>query len=110
MRIKNKRYILRPPKAGDLGWIVYRHGILYSQEFGWNERFEGLVAKIVGEFVEKFDPAYERCWVAELDKGERAGSVFVVKDQEGVAKLRLLLVEPKARGLGIGADLVEQCV
>jgi DNA-binding MarR family transcriptional regulator/GNAT superfamily N-acetyltransferase len=102
-------YILRPPRSGDMGWIVSRHGALYGEEYGWDERLEALCAEIVAAFVRNFDAKRERCWIAERD-GENVGSVLLVKDTEEIARLRLLLVEPKARGLGIGARLVEECV
>jgi len=102
-------YILRSPQPGDLGWVVHRHGALYAEEYHWNEQFEGLVADIVAKFIRDHDPKRERCWVAERDK-EIVGSVFLVKESATVAKLRLLLVEPKARGLGIGTRLVDECL
>jgi DNA-binding MarR family transcriptional regulator/GNAT superfamily N-acetyltransferase len=101
--------VLRAPRAGDLGWIVERHGTLYAREYGWNEEFEALVARIVGDYVAKRDPRREAAWIAEVD-GERVGCVMCVKKTESTAQLRLLLVEPTARGLGIGRKLVDECI
>lgn len=102
-------YIIRPPQHGDMGWVVHRHGALYAQEYGWDEQFEALVAEIVAKFIRNYDPKREHCWIAERD-GEIVGSVFLVKRSKTVGQLRLLLVEPKARGLGIGARLVDECL
>jgi DNA-binding MarR family transcriptional regulator/GNAT superfamily N-acetyltransferase len=101
--------VLRDPHPGDLGWIVHRHGGLYAQEYRYDERFEALVSKIIGEFVEHFDARRERCWIAELD-GDVVGSVFLVRATDALAKLRLLYVEPFARGRGIGERLIAECV
>jgi DNA-binding MarR family transcriptional regulator/N-acetylglutamate synthase-like GNAT family acetyltransferase len=101
--------LLRFAQSGDFGWIIHRHGALYRQEYGWNEEFEGLVAEIVGKFIRKYDEKSERCWVAERD-GEIIGSVMLVRRSETVGQLRLLLVEPSARGLGVGKRLVEECI
>jgi DNA-binding MarR family transcriptional regulator/predicted N-acetyltransferase YhbS len=102
-------YLLRPPHPGDFGWIVHRQAAAYAEEWGYNEDYEALVAEIVAGFVRRFRPAKERCWIAEKD-GDVVGSVFLVRRTETVAQLRLLFVEPTARGLGIGGKLIDECV
>ena len=109
-------WLLRPPHAGDIGWVIERHGRIYADEYGWDMRFESLVARIAADFVNRLDPAKEACWIAERD-GSAVGCVFLVQARDdasgepvaGAAQLRLLLVEPAARGLGIGARLVAEC-
>jgi DNA-binding MarR family transcriptional regulator/GNAT superfamily N-acetyltransferase len=102
-------YLIRPHRPGDIGWVISRHGALYAEEFGWDETFEGFVAEIAGRFIKDFDARRERCWIAERE-GEIVGSVFLAKGpDEATAKLRMLYVEPAARGLGIGARLVDEC-
>lgn len=102
-------YSLRPLRVGDIGWIIHRQGLLYAEEYGWDVTYEGLVAEILGTFVKQFDPAAENAWVAERN-GAIVGSVFLVRESETVARLRLLYVEPSARRLGIGRHLVDACL
>jgi DNA-binding MarR family transcriptional regulator/N-acetylglutamate synthase-like GNAT family acetyltransferase len=102
-------YLLRPHQVGDMGWVVHRHGLLYAEEYGWDEQFEALVASIAAKFIQHYNPKQERCWIAEIE-GEIVGSVFLIKQSKRIAKLRLLLVEPKVRGLGIGTRLVNECI
>jgi DNA-binding MarR family transcriptional regulator/GNAT superfamily N-acetyltransferase len=104
-----RHYILRAPRPGDFGWIVKRNAELYEQDYGWVAPFEGVCAQIVADFVNKFDESRERCWIAEVD-GENVGAVMLANDGGGVARVRLLLVEPKARGLGIGALLIDELI
>jgi DNA-binding MarR family transcriptional regulator/GNAT superfamily N-acetyltransferase len=102
-------YLLRPHQPGDMGWIVHRQAILYANEYGWDGSYEALAAEIVAQFIKHYDPRRERAWLAEKD-GERVGAVFVARESDQIAKLRLLHVEPQARGLGIGKRLVEECI
>lgn len=106
---KRETFILRPHQPGDIGWVIARHGQLYAEEYGWDETFEAFVAEIAAKFILEFDAKRERCWVAERD-GETVGAVFLVRQSEEVAKLRMLIVAPEGRGLGIGKRLVEECI
>jgi DNA-binding MarR family transcriptional regulator/GNAT superfamily N-acetyltransferase len=101
--------VLRPHQAGDMGWVTSANAAIYAKEYGWDLTYEALVARITADFIDNFNPKRERCWIAELD-GERVGSVFVVHKSDEVAKLRLLILDPKARGLGLGRRLVEECL
>jgi DNA-binding MarR family transcriptional regulator/GNAT superfamily N-acetyltransferase len=108
-RSSDRAYILRPPRAGDLGWVVQMHGRVYGEEYGWNDQLEAFVAEIVAAFIRHHDPARNRCWIAERD-GDPVGSVFLMEQSKMVGQLRLLLVDPKGRGLGIGTRLVDECL
>jgi GNAT superfamily N-acetyltransferase len=107
--LKSAANHLRPHRPGDMGWVISRHGALYAQEYGWDGTFEALVAEICAKFISEFDSARERCWIAEDDAGP-LGCVFVVKKNATTAQLRMLLVEPRARGLKLGARLVDEAV
>jgi DNA-binding MarR family transcriptional regulator/N-acetylglutamate synthase-like GNAT family acetyltransferase len=102
-------YVLRPLRPGDFGWVVHRHGALYADEYGWDASFEALVARIVADYIDKHDPDGENAWIAEVD-GDPVGCVFCVRKDDRTAQLRLLLVEPSCRGMGIGARLVDECL
>lgn len=106
---KPQAAILRDPAPGDIGWVVQQHGEIYAREYGWNSKFEALVAGIASEFLLKFQPKWERCWIAELN-GERVGAIFVVRKSATVAQLRMLILTPGARGLGLGGKLVDECI
>ena len=106
---KPQAAILRDPAPGDIGWVVQQHGEIYAREYGWNSKFEALVAGIASEFLLKFQPEWERCWIAELN-GERVGAIFVVRKSATVTQLRMLILTPGARGLGLGGKLVDECI
>jgi GNAT superfamily N-acetyltransferase len=108
-RLEREPYIIRPLRIGDIGWITHRQGVLYSQEYGWDRTYEALVAEILAGFVKNFDASSEYAWVAERYR-EIVGSVFLVRASTSLAKLRLLYVEPSARGFGIGRRLVQDCI
>ena len=101
--------VLRDPRPGDIGWVVQQHGEIYAREYGWNLEFEALVADIAARFVRQFQPELERCWIAEFN-GQRVGSVFVARKSKTVAQLRMLILAPEARGLGLGARLTDECL
>lgn len=102
-------YTLRQHQPGDMGYIIHKHGVLYAGEYGWDMRFEALVAQVAADFINHFNPEKERCWIAEMD-GEIVGSIFIVQKNATTAKLRLLYVDPKARGFGLGNHLVNEAV
>ena len=109
MTERARTVLLRDPRPGDMGWVVQQHGALYWDEFGWNRDFEALVAEIAAQMIRTHDAAWERGWIAELD-GERVGAVFVVRKSETEAQLRLLILTPAARGLGLGGRLTDECI
>jgi DNA-binding MarR family transcriptional regulator/GNAT superfamily N-acetyltransferase len=101
--------VLREPRSGDYGWVVQRHGAIYRQEYGWDESFEALVARIVADYIDNRDPQREAASIAEID-GQRVGCVFCMRKEDHLAQLRILLVEPSARGMGVGSRLVQECM
>jgi len=105
----NKPVNLREPRPGDMGWVVQQHAEIYAREYGWNSEFEALVADIVAKYLRKHQPQWERCWIAELD-GQKVGSVFVVRKSKTMAQLRMLILTPQARGLGLGSRLTDECI
>ncbi|MFM9428396.1 DNA-binding MarR family transcriptional regulator/GNAT superfamily N-acetyltransferase [Variovorax sp. GrIS 2.14] len=107
--IKPRTALLRDPIPGDMGWVVQQHGEIYWREYGWNSEFEAMVADIAAQYIRKFDPQWEKCWIAELE-GERVGAIFVVRKSATTAQLRMLLLTPGARGLGLGARLTDECI
>lgn len=107
--VEKPKVTIRAPKPGDMGWVVEKHGAVYANEYGWNSHIEAITAEIVGAFLKNFDPNRERCWIAEMD-GEIVGCVFLVRETDKVARLRLLMVDPAARGLGVGKRLTEECI
>ncbi len=106
---RHSAILLRDPQSGDMDWVVEQHGEIYAREYGWDDRFKALVADIAAQFTQHFDPAWEKCWIAEKD-GARVGSAFVVRKSAGVAQLRMLLITPAARGCGLGALLTDECI
>ena len=102
-------YVLRTHQPGDMGWVVQRHGELYSEEYGWDQTFESLVARVTADFIDNIKPARERCWLAEID-GDVVGSIFIVEKSKTIAKLRLMIVDPRARGMGIGRRLIDEAI
>ena len=104
-----RQLVLRDPRPGDIGWVIQQHGEIYHREYGWNSEFEALVADIAARFLRRFQPEWEKCWIAELD-GQRVGSVFVARKSATVAQLRMLILTPEARGLGLGAKLSDASI